>query len=121
MFRKCPKIRKYFERECESKHNIFSFFERNKINPLPEKIPAAKSTSPCSASPEDVKGLLQAFVPSVSSKSKTDNALVLCDSANDHSSFSVSLARRLNLGPKRLMFRTSTKISIFRNTKTSSL
>ena len=70
-----------------------------------------KSTSSCSASVQDVKGLLQVICLSVSSKSKTLNALVLFDFASNHYWLSASLARRLDLSGEKIALTLNSFIS----------
>ena len=87
MFRNCPKAWKCSEPECKCTHN-FLLPGADRIHPprkeenksFTAKAPVDKPTSSCSATVQGAKGFLQVNQLSVLSKSKTDNALILCDS-----------------------------------------
>ena len=71
--RNCPKARKCTKPECESTHSVFlhgayHIFLERKNKSSTGKAPAEKSTSSCSASVQDFKGLLQVNEIRVSSK-----------------------------------------------------
>ena len=87
MFRNCPRAWKCSEPEWESTHS-FLLHVADPINPprkeenksFTAKAPADKPTSFYSATLQGVEDFLQVNQLSVSSESKTDNALTLCDS-----------------------------------------
>ena len=91
MFSDCPKARKSTKSVCETTCNVLldgvdRFFScrKEKNKSFTGKTLAQKSMSSCFAPVQDVRSLFKVIDASVSSKSKTDNALELYDSASNH-------------------------------------
>ena len=106
-FRNCTKVGTCIKPECKSTHNVLLHgADLNFLLRKEEKISSTgkfrRKNQPCLA-PRQCS-LLKVFsrLLSVLSKSKTDNALVLGDSASNHSWLSAGLARRLNLSGRKV-------------------